>query len=58
MAMGSTILGALENKLINMAYSFDSTVARDISVRWNKNKRELFWKKTKIPEQQIVNVPN
>jgi len=40
--MGSAILGALENKVLNMPYSFDSTVARNISVRWNKNKKELF----------------
>lgn len=56
--MGSAILGALENKVINMPYSFDNTVARDISVRWNKSKKELFWKATKLPYQQVVNIPN
>ena len=54
-AIGSTIFGAIEHKIINMPYSFDTTVGKVIYAKWGKNKKDLFFENTRLPYMQTIN---
>ena len=41
-----------------MPYSFDSVSLQQISVKWKDTQKDLFWKNTKIPYEQILNLGN
>ena len=53
-AIGATIFGSQEYKLINMAYSFGSPSGWQITAKWNNHHKELFMKNTRVPSQEKI----
>ena len=54
-AIGATVFGAIEHKLINVPYSMDITAGKVIYAKWGDQKRDLFLQQTRLPYKQTLN---
>ena len=48
MAVGSTIFGALQRKLLNLQFNYDCLSTKEIVVKWGKEKQIIFNKNSKV----------
>ncbi len=57
-ALGSTVLGCVERKILNLPYNFNAVSTRRIGLKWNKIKKEIFMPQTTVPYTQSLNFGN
>jgi molecular chaperone DnaK (HSP70) len=55
-ATGSTILGAVERKVLNLQYTYDAISTKEIAIRWGKQRHCIFNARTKAPSETTLNI--